>query len=60
MQNLKNVENTHGGVLLLLKLKVAASNFTKSITPPWVFSLFFKLYKFYLISQSTSYISGKL
>ena len=33
--NLKNVKNTHGGVLLLV------SNFTKSNTNPWVFFTFF-------------------
>ena len=32
--NLRNVKNTHGGALLL------ACNFTKSNTPPWVFSRF--------------------
>ena len=41
--NLKNVENTHGGVLLLLKLQV----FTKSNPPPWVFFTILKLYKWY-------------
>ena len=40
--NLKNVENTHGGVLLLL-----GCNFTKSNTPPWVFFTFLKLHKWY-------------
>ena len=37
LYNLKNVKNTHGGVLLSIKL---ACNFTKSNTPPWVFSRF--------------------
>ena len=32
--NLKNVKNTHGGVLLLVKLQAEACNFTKSNTPP--------------------------
>ena len=27
--------------------KVAESNFTESNTPPWVFFMFFKLYKWY-------------
>ena len=36
--DMKNMKNTHGGVLLL------ACNFTKSNTPPWVFFTFFKLY----------------
>ena len=47
LYNLKNVENTHRGVLLL----VVACNFTKSNTPPWVFFTFFKLYKWYQIVQ---------
>ena len=34
----KNVK-THGGVLLLVRLQASASNFTKSITALWVFSL---------------------
>ena len=29
----KNVKNTHGGVLLLVKLQDQACNFTKSNTP---------------------------
>ena len=33
------VKNTHGGLLLLVKLQA------KSNTPPWVFFMFFKLYK---------------
>ena len=45
LYNLKNVKNTHEGVLLL------ACNFTKSNTPPWVFFTFFKLYKWYQITQ---------
>ena len=32
--DMKNMKNTHGGVLLL------ACNFTKSNTPPWVFFTF--------------------
>ena len=36
----KKSENTHGRVLLLVKLQVSACNFTKSNTPPWVFSRF--------------------
>ena len=33
----KKPENTHGGVLLLVKLQASACNFTKSNTPPKVF-----------------------
>ena len=46
LYNLKNVKNTHGGVLLL---------FTKGSTPPWVFYTFFKLYKWYQIAQNIPY-----
>ena len=43
--NLKNVKKTHGGALLLVKLQAEACNFAKSNTTPWVFFMFFKLYK---------------
>ena len=35
--NLKNVKNTLGGVLLLVKLQASACNFTKTNTSSWVF-----------------------
>ena len=54
--NLKKVKNTYGGVLLLVKLQGEACNSPKSNTPPWVFFTFFKLYKWYQIAQSVSYI----
>ena len=38
--NLKNVKNTHGGVLILVKLQAEACNFTRIKTPPWVFFIF--------------------
>ena len=38
LYNVRNVKNTHGGVLLL-----EAYNFTKNNTPPWVFFTFFKI-----------------
>ena len=41
--NLKNVKNTHGGVLLLVKLQTETCNATKSNTLPLVFLMFFKL-----------------
>ena len=46
--NLKNVKNTHGWMLLLVKLQVS---FTKSNTPLWVFLAFLTLYKWYQIVQ---------
>ena len=47
LYNLKNVKNTHGRTLLLIK--------TKSNTPPWVFFTFLKLDKWYQIAQLTTY-----
>ena len=38
LYNLKNVKNTHGGVLFLVKLQASVYNFTRSLSPPWVFS----------------------
>ena len=56
LHNSKNVKKTHGRVLLLVKLQASACNFTKSNTPPSVFFMFFKLYKWYQIVQSVSFI----
>ena len=36
----KNVKNTHGGMLILVKLQAF---FAKSNTPPWVFFHVFKI-----------------
>ena len=36
----KKRENTHGGVVILVKLQASTCNFTKSNTPPWVLSRF--------------------
>ena len=56
LHNLKNVKNTHKGVLLLVvKMQALACNFAKSNTPPCVFFSFFKLYKCYQIAQSITY-----
>ena len=52
LYNLKNLKSTHGGALILVKLK--ACNFTKINTPLWVFFMFFKLYKQYQIAQRTA------
>ena len=55
LYNLKNLKNTHGGVLRLIKLQDSSCNFTngtKSITSPWVFFTFSELYKWYQIAQS--------
>ena len=41
LHNLKNMKNSHGGVLILVKLHAAACNFAKINTPPWVFFTFF-------------------
>ena len=45
LYNLKYVKNMHGGLLLLLKLLALACDFIKSNTPPGLFFVFFKLYK---------------
>ena len=47
-----NVKNTHEGVLIL------ACNFTKINTPPCVFFMFFKLYKWYQIAQCITFIAS--
>ena len=60
LYNFKNVKNTHGGVLLLIKLQASACNFTKSNTLPGAFFMFFKLYKWYQIAQRTTYITFRL
>ena len=39
--NHKKRENIHGGTILLVKLQSSLYNFTKSITPPWVFFTFY-------------------
>ena len=55
LYNLKNVKDTHGGVLILVKLLASVCNFTKINTPPWVFIKFFKLYKWYQIALSITF-----
>ena len=45
LYNFKNVKNTYGGVLLLVKFRLLPWNFTKSNTPPWVFFTLLKLHK---------------
>ena len=53
LYNFKNVKNTHGGVLILVKLQAEECNFTKINTPPWVLFIFFQLYKWYQMAQRT-------
>ena len=48
LYNLKNVKNTRGGVLLLVKLQAEAYNVTTASNTA---SRFFKLYKLYQIGQ---------
>ena len=55
LYNLKNVKNTHGGVLILVNLQAEAYNFTKINTPSWLFFTFFKLYKWHQIAQCITY-----
>ena len=40
LYKLKNVKNSEGGVLLLVKLPAEVCNFTKSEIPPWMFFTF--------------------
>ena len=42
--------------VLLVKSKASTCNFTKSNTPPWVFFMFPKLFKWYQIKQSSGQI----
>ena len=49
------MKNIYRGVLLLVKLQALACNITKSNTPLWVFSTFFKQQKWYQIAQTISY-----
>ena len=51
---IKNVKNSHGKVLLLVKLQAETCNFTKSNTLSWVLLTFFKLHKWYQIAQPVS------
>ena len=55
LYNFKNVKNTRGGVLLLVKLQASVYDFNKSNTSPWVFFTFVKLYKWCQMVQSVSY-----
>ena len=48
---LKNVKNTHGGVLLSAKQASAKSN-----TLPSAFFSFFELYRWYQIAQNIAYL----
>ena len=56
--NSKNVKNTYGRMLLLVKSQVPACNFTKSNTPPWLFLIFFKLHKASLTRPLNALDSG--
>ena len=57
--NLKEVKDTHGGVLLLVKLQASVHNFTKNNNLPRAFSTFFKLYKWYQIAQRITNVFSK-
>ena len=45
LYNLKNVKNTHGGVIILVKLQAEVCNVTKNNTPPWVLFTFLNLHE---------------
>ena len=55
LYNLKNLKNTHGRVLILVKLQAKACNFTKINALPWVLFTFFNLCKWYQIKQRMTY-----
>ena len=55
LSNLKSLKNTHGGVLILVKLQAKVCSFTKINTSPWGFFTFFKLYKWCQIAQCITY-----
>ena len=57
--NLKEVKNTHRGVLLLVKLQASVHNFAKNNNLPCAFSTFFKLYKWYQIAQRITNVFSK-
>ena len=59
LYNLKNVKNTRGRVLILVRLRASACNFTKINISPWVFFTFLKLYKWYQIVQRVTYGNSK-
>lgn len=48
-------ENLHGKVLLSVKSQAGAYKFTKSNTPPWVFSTFLRLFECCQIAQSITF-----
>ena len=59
LYDLKNVKNSLGGVLLLVKSQASASNFKKRSTPQWVLFKLFKIYKLHQIAQSISYLPSQ-
>ena len=63
LYNLNDVKNTHGGVLLLVKMQPEASSFTKSIAPTWMFSYVFEIVQRFQIAQriiNTDVLSRKI
>ena len=53
--NFENVKYLHGKVLLSVKSQAGAYKFTKSNTPPWVFSTFLRLFECCQIAQSITF-----
>ena len=51
LQNLKNLKDIYGRVLLFGELQAVACNFAKNNTPPWMLLTLLKLYKWYEIVQ---------
>ena len=52
LYHLENVKNILGGVIFSVKFH----NFPKSNTPPRIFFAFFRLYKYYQIVESITYV----
>ena len=59
LHNLKNGENCHRGVLLLVKMQAKAGSLTKTNTSPRLFFTFFKYSKWYQIVQRITYAEIK-
>ena len=56
LYNLKKREKHPWTSVPLVKLQASPYNFTKSNTPPCVLFIFLKLYKWYQIAQSISFV----
>ena len=60
LYNLKNVKNTHWGLLLLVKLKADVCNCTKNNVPPWVFFTFLNFKNFAKLRKTSQIYNVEL